>query len=357
MLNPEFGGQARMNFHARLRVVIDEGADSPGLGAREKLADDAPCRENDRVVRVDFFGRRRVVGGDEASLAVGEIEGTGAASHRVPGAWLKKTRGARVIHGLTVGRLAGTGPEDAVLILDLFISNARIVDHRPLGGDAQLLEHLSGVCEGHAVFATQRAGNILNDRPIPARLARALDRPVDLDNAPLKLRDRALVLLLQRPRQDDIGKTSGLVEEEVDRNVEVELLEHAPDEVVIGKRNHRVKANAQQALDLPTIDEAEDLVGIGAGLGQLLGSHVPEFGDMRAMLGIAKVAPSRKLVAFLAVLAPALAVSLPGDRAVAAVFAAQAAAGEHNVDRAKNVLHPVAMMLNAPSVHQKARIG
>ena len=61
-----------------------------------------------------------------------------------------------------------------------------------------------------------------------------------------------------------------------------------------------------------------------------------------AMLGIADVAPAGKLIALLPVLAAALAVGLTDDRAVAALRLADAAGGEHEIDRAERVLDAVA---------------
>ena len=63
--------------------------------------------------------------------------------------------------------------------------------------------------------------------PVLPRLAGAVDRLVDLDDAALDLRDGALVFFLQAAGQDDVGVAGGVVEEEVDRDVELELLEAA----------------------------------------------------------------------------------------------------------------------------------
>ena len=71
--------------------------------------------------------------------------------------------------------------------------------------------------------------------------------------------------------------------------------------------------------------------------------------------GIADVAPARKLIALLTVFAPALAVGLSHDGAVAALRFADAAGGEHQVDRAQDVLHAIGVMLDATRVEQKAR--
>ena len=73
------------------------------------------------------------------------------------------------------------------------------------------------------------------------------------------------------------------------------------------------------------------------------------------MIGIADVAPAGQLIAFLAVLATALAVGLSDDRAVAAVGPADAARCQHQIDRAERVLDAVGVMLDAARVEQEAR--
>src|SRR5262249_13697660 len=64
-----------------------------------------------------------------------------------------------------------------------------------------------------------------------------------------------------------------------------------------------------------------------------------------------------KLIGFLPVLSPALAVPLPGDRRIPTPWPADPAAGEHDVDRSKNVVDPVAMLLHAAGVHEEAGLG
>ena len=88
---------------------------------------------------------------------------------------------------------------------------------------------------------TERAREILDDPPVLPRLARAIDRLVDLDDPPLDLRDRALVLFLQTARQHDIGVTGGVVEEEIDRDVELELLEASVTKLLSGSETFGLK--------------------------------------------------------------------------------------------------------------------
>ena len=192
--------------------------------------------------------------------------------------------------------------------------------------------------------------------PVAAGLARALDGLVDLDHPTLELRDGAFIFFLERTRQHDVGVACALAHEEVDGDVVLELLERLPDEVVVRQRDDRVEADAQQSLDLAAVDLADDLVGIDARLGERGRIHPPHAGDVGAVLGIGEVAPAGELVAFLAVLASALAVGLSRDRRVAAVRAADAPGGQHDVDGAHHVLDAVAVVLEPPRMAEKARL-
>ena len=173
---------------------------------------------------------------------------------------------------------------------------------------------------------------------------------------PSSLRDGAFVFFLERTRQHDVRVARALAHEEVDGDVEVELLERLPDEVVVGQRDDRVEADAQQPLDLAAVDLADDLVGIDAGLREIGRIHPPHAGDVGAMLGIGEVASAGQLIAFLAVLAPTLAVGLSGDRRVAAVRAADAPGGQHDVDGAQHVLDAVAVVLESARMAEEARL-
>jgi hypothetical protein len=64
---------------------------------------------------------------------------------------------------------------------------------------------------------------------------------VDLDDAPFAARRGALVLLVQRARQHDVGVLSGLGQEEVDDRVELELVERLTGEVRVGAETSGLK--------------------------------------------------------------------------------------------------------------------
>src|SRR5262249_9337305 len=273
-----------------------------------------------------------------------------AAGDGVPRARLEETRRAGMV-------LGGAGPEDAALALDALPGDAGVVGDAAGRRPPDLVEDLARSRELEAVRPSERAGDVLDDAPVLTRIPRARDRPVDLDDAPLRGGDRPLVLLLLRPGQHDVRVARGVVQEEVDRDVELETLELGAHEVAVGERHQRVEAHAEQAADLPGGDLAERLVGVDPGVRQRLRVDAPHRRHVGAVLRVLDVAAARKLIALLSVLPAALAVALSRDRRVPAVRPADAPRRQHEVDGAEDVLHAVTRVLDAPRVHEKARAG
>src|SRR5690606_16179793 len=126
----------------------------------------------------------------EAGLAVGEVERAGALRHGVPRAGLEQARRAlRAGRGDALRHLVRARPEHPEVLLDALPGHAGVVHDAALRGHAQLLEHLAGVGERHALLAPERPGDVLDDPPVLPRLAGRVDGPVDLDDAALDLRD------------------------------------------------------------------------------------------------------------------------------------------------------------------------
>src|SRR5438093_13288315 len=144
-----------------------------------------------------------------------------------------------------------------------------------------------------------------------------------------------------------------LVQKEVDRDEELQLVETTRDESIVRQGDLRIEADTKEPANLAAIDAAKHLVNIDAGLRNLLRLDAPNRGDVLAMLCVTDVAHARKLVTLLAVFTSALTITLTGDRCVAAAFAADASRGQHNVDRAQHVLYAVAVVLDAARVQQK----
>ena len=246
-------------------------------------------------------------------------------------------------------------PEHAHLALDLLVSDARVVGDAAFACDPQLLENLAWLFEGESLRAAERARQILDDPPVLSGLAGAVDGLIDLDDAAFDLRDGAFILFVKTARQHDVGVAGGVVEEEIDRGVELQLLETPRHEVVVGQRHFRIETDRNQSLDLAGVDLAEHLVGVYAGPRQFRFVDPPDAADVTPVLRVRDVAPARKLIALLAVLAPALAVGLADDGAVAAVGTADTPGRKHQIDRAKRVLHAVRVVLDAAGMEQKTR--
>src|SRR6185369_2357259 len=153
---------------------------------------------------------------------------------RVVASALEEARRTWMVNGRACFRiLAVAGPEDAHLLLDLFVGNARVVSDTALAGDAQLVEDLARALEREATRTTERVREILNDAPVLPRLAGALHSLVDLDHAAFDLCDGAFILFMQAAGQDDVRVTRGVVEKEIDRREELQPFETAGDEGVI----------------------------------------------------------------------------------------------------------------------------
>src|SRR5262249_22209916 len=129
--------------------------------------------------------------------------------------------------------VAGAWPENAVLLLDFLVGDAAVVGHAALAGAAEFVENLFRPAVGKALGPAERGGDVLNDAPVLARIAGGVNRLVDLDDPTFDLRDRALVLLVQRAGQYHVGVPGRLAHEKINGHEELELVEHAPDILII----------------------------------------------------------------------------------------------------------------------------
>src|SRR6187200_336970 len=347
-----------MHLNQRLRILFDQRSDATGLGAREELADHSAGGQVDRVLFARIVNRRTILGDVEPCTAVGEVERSTALGDRVVAAVLEQSRRAGMVvdRGAGAWVLAIARPEDPELLRDLLVRHARVIRDAAFAGDAQLLEDLARTGEGETMRPVERLRDVLDDAPILMRVPRAVHGLVDLDDATLDLRDGAFILFVQAPGQNDVGVPGRVVEKEVDGRVELELLKAARDKGVVRQRHLRVETDRQQALDLTTIDLAEQLVGVNARTRHLLLVDSPHTGDVLPVLGVADVTQAWELIALLPVLAAALPVGLSDDGAVAALRLADSPGREHEVDRAERVLHAVRMVLDATGVKEEARL-
>src|SRR5262245_44989822 len=100
--------------------------------------------------------------------------------------------------------LLGTGPEDALLVLDALPAHSVVVGRAAMGGDAHLVEHLARGRELEVLPPAEAVGDVEQDLPVPAGLAGRIDCGVDLDGASFGAGRGALVLFVQRARENDV---------------------------------------------------------------------------------------------------------------------------------------------------------
>src|SRR5581483_6356664 len=222
VLDAELFREARVDLDSRLRVLIDQRADASGLRAGEKLADDSAGRQEDRVFGADVVHRSAVVRDVEAGLAIREVKWPRALGNGIVAVALEEPWSSGMIGNglscLVIVRRAR--PEHSELFLDFLISDSRVIRDTALAGNAQLFEYFRRRVERKSVRPIQRLGDVLDDDPILSRFTGTVDRFVDLDHAPFHLRYGAFVLFLQAAGKDDVGMSRGVVQEEIDRDIE-----------------------------------------------------------------------------------------------------------------------------------------
>src|SRR2546425_1081770 len=69
-----------------------------------------------------------------------------------------------------------------------------------------------------------------------------------------------------------------LVQKEIDGYIELELVQHALNEVVIGQRHFRIEANREQAANFIAIDFAKDFVDVDSGFRNFFFGYASDFG-------------------------------------------------------------------------------
>ena len=107
--------------------------------------------------------------------------------------------------------LRGAGPEDAHVLLDLLVGDARVVGGATLGGHPQLVEDVLGAREVVEVLApAQAVGDLHHDLPVGPGISGAVHGLVDLDDAALGAGGGALVLLVQGRGEHDVRVLGGL---------------------------------------------------------------------------------------------------------------------------------------------------
>src|SRR5690606_8181648 len=99
ILNPQQLRQQRVHLRQGLGVLVDQRTYPSCLRSREELADDPDCREDNRVLGVDYLGWWRIRSDVETGFTIRKIERPGPLGYRVPRPGLKQPRRSRVIFG------------------------------------------------------------------------------------------------------------------------------------------------------------------------------------------------------------------------------------------------------------------
>src|ERR1041385_4778836 len=147
-----------MNLAHRLRILVHQRTDSPGLRTGEVVRHHTSGGQYDRVLAVGFFSRG------------------------LPFHWLKmrftvwmvklvafiKARCARMIR-------RRARPEHALLPIDALPGDAVVIADSAFGGDAQLVKNLSRGFVPEFVGNAQPCGDVTNDLPVRARVSRRIE--------------------------------------------------------------------------------------------------------------------------------------------------------------------------------------
>ena len=191
-------GQVGMDVDDRLGLGVEQRLGPPGLRAGLVVRPAAPGGEAVRVLVVGRFGGVAVVHDVEARPAVGGGE-----------AVLEEARRASVI-------FRRARPEDAALVVDALVADARVVGRAARARATQLVEHRAGLAveEGPAA---QPVGDLGEDLEVAAHALGGLDGPASPQDTALEVGHRALLLGPLGAGQDDVGELGGLAEEQVAR--------------------------------------------------------------------------------------------------------------------------------------------
>ena len=235
-----------------------------------------------------------------------------------------------------------------------FPGDAVVVGDAAFGRDAQFLENVMGRAVVELVAVAKPVRNLADDLPVLARLAGRTYHLAMMDDAALYVGRGAFIFFHQRAGEHDVGILRGFGEEELDVDVELQLLQRSADVICVRQRDRGIEADGEQPLDLAFVNRFDQRHSGKALAGDRFFRHAPHAGDVLAVLGIRDIASTGQLIALLSLLARALAVALAGDHRVAAAFAADTSAGDHQVDGRDAVIHALGVVLDAARMQQEA---
>src|ERR1051326_8933371 len=163
----------------------------------------------------------------------------------------------------------GTGPENALLIIDLFVGNAVIVRQSSTRSEAQFIENLARLAKRKELAPSETPRQFADDFRIRARIGRRVHGFLDMDYARFHAGGYALFFLLQAAGENDIGVGRGFREEEIDDAKEFQFFEGLTGERSFRKRNQWIETDGKQTFDFAGVNGVHDLDSAIAGLGQL----------------------------------------------------------------------------------------
>src|SRR5262249_47294579 len=116
--------------------------------------------------------------------------------HWIPRARLEQSRSAGMVDRVAVRVVRRARPEDALLLLDLLVRDARVVRDPAFRRLPQLLEDLARALEREPALPAEGPGDVLEVFQLLSRVPRRGDSLVDLDPPPLRRTDGPLVLFV-----------------------------------------------------------------------------------------------------------------------------------------------------------------
>ena len=194
------------------------------------------------------------------------------------------------------------------------------------------------------------AGKLGEDPQLGARFARRLNCLAPANDAPFKVSHRAVFFRPLGDGQDDVGNGDSFGGDHVGHNEQVKAGQRRSHSVGIGRGHEGVGTMDEQRFRTSRRAERRKQLNCGhTRARQRLGPHVP---DLRHVCAACRVSDRRvagQLIAFLAVLATPLPVSLARNGAVAGTDAAHESKSKSEIDCGGDGVGAMGGLLEAPA--------
>ena len=226
------------------------------------------------------------------------------------------------------GASGGVGPVGGLAAVQHGVVDPGVVGQAAGGREPEFLEHgLRVLAEGGG--RVQHFSQPGHDPQLAADTGRGSEGPAAAEHAALEVGEGAFLLGPLGHRQDQVRLGGGLGEEEVAHHQEVQAAQARDHGVGVRGGHRHVGAVHEEAPDAVGLSQGlEEFDGGEAGAGDQGFGHAPDLGHVGAGGGVGDLPVAGELVRLLAVFAAALAVALPGERAVAAARGARQAQQE-----------------------------